>query len=86
MLAALLVALAPGAAQAEPFDIDVVLPLPGTGAFMGKTQQQALTLEEKLFNEEGGISGYDAVMTRWNAEKTMFEAVSQPGGDEMILR
>jgi hypothetical protein len=33
-----------------------------------------------------GISGHDAVMTRWNAAQKMFEAVSQPGGDELILR
>jgi branched-chain amino acid transport system substrate-binding protein len=56
-IAALAVALLPIGAQAENFDIDVVLPLTGTGAFMGNAQQQALNLEEKLFNDEGGING-----------------------------
>jgi branched-chain amino acid transport system substrate-binding protein len=56
-IAALALALLPLAAQAENYEIDVVLPLTGTGAFIGKAQQQALTLEEKLFNAEGGTNG-----------------------------
>jgi branched-chain amino acid transport system substrate-binding protein len=53
---ALTAAFAAGAA-AETFDIDVVLPLTGGAAFLGKAEQQALTLYEKVAAETGGIHG-----------------------------
>jgi branched-chain amino acid transport system substrate-binding protein len=51
-------ALAPVHADAaEPYDIQVILPLTGSGAFIGLGQQQGLQLAEKVVNAEGGIAG-----------------------------
>ena len=49
-------AAAPAATQ-EPFRVHTILPLSGPGAFLGQAQQQALRIEEKLVNAEGGIKG-----------------------------
>ncbi len=38
-------------------DINVILPLTGGGAFLGKAEQQALTQFEKAVNSSGGIHG-----------------------------
>jgi branched-chain amino acid transport system substrate-binding protein len=57
-LAALAALLAPaGAAQA--YDIDVVLPLTGPGAFLGQGERQSLQLVEKSVNGGGGIKGQE---------------------------
>lgn len=55
---ALLVAVAavPGVA-ADPYEIDVILPLSGGGAFVGQTHQKTLTLLEGVINKDGGIQG-----------------------------
>jgi branched-chain amino acid transport system substrate-binding protein len=51
-------ALAPAVCRAaDPYDIQVILPLTGSGAFMGLTQQQGLQVAEKIVNAEGGIAG-----------------------------
>jgi branched-chain amino acid transport system substrate-binding protein len=42
---------------ADPYDIQVILPLTGSGAFMGLTQQQGLQVAEKIINAECGIDG-----------------------------
>jgi branched-chain amino acid transport system substrate-binding protein len=47
----------PGAHAADPYKIHAVLPLTGGAAFLGKGEQQALQLFEKLVNQEGGING-----------------------------
>jgi branched-chain amino acid transport system substrate-binding protein len=47
----------PGARAADPYKIHVILPLTGGAAFLGKGEQQALQLFEKLTNQEGGING-----------------------------
>jgi branched-chain amino acid transport system substrate-binding protein len=44
-------------AAGEPLNIDVVLPLTGAGAFLGKQEQVAMQLAEKLVNAKGGIHG-----------------------------
>jgi branched-chain amino acid transport system substrate-binding protein len=46
-----------GARAAETYKIHVILPLTGGAAFLGKGEQQALQLFEKLTNQEGGIDG-----------------------------
>jgi branched-chain amino acid transport system substrate-binding protein len=46
-----------GARAADPYRIHVILPLTGGAAFLGKGEQQALQLFEKLVNQEGGING-----------------------------
>jgi branched-chain amino acid transport system substrate-binding protein len=45
------------AAAAETFDIPVVLPLTGGAAFLGQGEKQALELQEKLINGQGGLKG-----------------------------
>jgi len=57
-LGACMLALGVGAASAaDPYKIHAILPLTGGAAFLGKGEQQALQLFEKLINEEGGIAG-----------------------------
>ena len=57
LLAAVL-ALAPLAAAAQPSrDIPVILSATGSGAFLGRQEQQALKLEEQSVNAAGGIHG-----------------------------
>jgi branched-chain amino acid transport system substrate-binding protein len=56
-LAALLPLAPAGAAQA--YDIDVVLPLTGPGAFLGQGERQSLQLVEKSVNGGGGIKGQE---------------------------
>ena len=57
-VAACLLALGIGGAQAaDPYKIHVILPLTGGAGFLGKGEQQALQLFEKLTNQEGGIAG-----------------------------
>jgi branched-chain amino acid transport system substrate-binding protein len=45
------------ACAADTRDIDVILPLTGGGAFLGKAEQQALAQYEKAVNSTGGIHG-----------------------------
>ncbi len=45
------------AADTSPYEIDVVLSLTGSAAFLGKEQQQALAAVEKVQNARGGIHG-----------------------------
>lgn len=42
---------------ADPIDFNVILPLTGTGAFIGQSEAQVLKLVEKQVNAEGGIAG-----------------------------
>jgi branched-chain amino acid transport system substrate-binding protein len=53
---AVVLAVAPASA-ADPFDIPVILPLTGGGAFLGTSENQSLQLVEKLVNKQGGIKG-----------------------------
>src|SRR5215813_11855765 len=57
VLACLLALGIGGARAADPYKIHVILPLTGGAAFLGKGEQQALQLFEKLVNQEGGING-----------------------------
>lgn len=45
------------ARAADSFDLNVILPLTGGGAFLGKAEQQALQQYEKVVNATGGIHG-----------------------------
>ena len=45
------------ARAADPYDVDVILPLTGGASFLGKAEQVALQLAEKLVNDNGGIQG-----------------------------
>src|SRR5450759_2060006 len=46
-----------GAHAADPYKINVILPLTGGAAFLGKGEQQTLQLLQSTVNNEGGISG-----------------------------
>jgi branched-chain amino acid transport system substrate-binding protein len=55
---ALLVAVAaPSATAADPVRLHVILPVTGSASFLGREQQTAIRLIEKLVNETGGIGG-----------------------------
>jgi branched-chain amino acid transport system substrate-binding protein len=45
------------AQAAEPYQINVVMPLSGSGAFLGQGEKKALELLEKSVNDAGGIKG-----------------------------
>jgi hypothetical protein len=45
------------ASAGDTQDINVILPLTGGGAFLGKGEQQALLQYEKAVNSTGGIHG-----------------------------
>ena len=58
--AALILLTAPGAqpaAAADPFEIPVIMPLTGGGAFLGTSENQSLQIVEKMVNAAGGIKG-----------------------------
>ena len=55
--AAALLTASTGAQAADTYDINVVLPLTGGGAFLGKAEQQALQQYEKVVASTGGIHG-----------------------------
>ncbi|HXP93055.1 MAG TPA: ABC transporter substrate-binding protein [Candidatus Binatia bacterium] len=56
--AALLSALLPAAAgAADPFEINVILPLTGQATFVGKGSQQGLAGVEEATNKSGGVNG-----------------------------
>jgi branched-chain amino acid transport system substrate-binding protein len=42
---------------AEPYEINVMIPLTGTAAFLGQGEQQTLGFAERLINNTGGIAG-----------------------------
>lgn len=45
------------AVGADPFEINVIVPLTGGGAFLGRSEQIALGVAEEVVNKEGGIEG-----------------------------
>ncbi len=50
--------LLPGnALAADPYEINVVTPLTGSGAFIGKNESAALAILEKSVNQAGGVRG-----------------------------
>lgn len=57
LAAGLLATLAPPARAADPYEINVILPLTGRIAFVGTTQLQALKAVEAYVNRTGGIGG-----------------------------
>ena len=46
-----------GARAADPFVIDVILPVTGPAAFLGKAQSNSLELLEQIINKGGGVNG-----------------------------
>jgi branched-chain amino acid transport system substrate-binding protein len=56
-IAAGVMAVPATAADTSPYEINTVISLTGSGAFLGKEQQQALEAVEKVVNARGGIHG-----------------------------
>ena len=52
-----LAALSGAALAADPYKIDVVVPMTGGGSFLGKGQQATLEALKDVVNKEGGING-----------------------------
>ncbi len=48
---------APALVADDTYDIHVIIPLTGGGAFLGKAEQQALDLAAGVINKDGGIHG-----------------------------
>jgi ABC-type branched-subunit amino acid transport system substrate-binding protein len=48
---------APAAFAADPYEINVILPLTGNIAFVGQTELQSLKAVEAYVNRTGGIEG-----------------------------
>jgi branched-chain amino acid transport system substrate-binding protein len=46
-----------GVANAEPYRIPTILPLTGSGAFIGQAEQATLEMIEKVVNSTGGVNG-----------------------------
>lgn len=57
LVAALLATMAPAARAADPYVVNVILPLTGSGAFLGNTMLQSLKAVEGYVNRTGGIAG-----------------------------
>lgn len=58
LLSAWLMSAGPApAVAADPYDINVILPLTGGASFLGKSEQQSLQLGETWVNAHGGIGG-----------------------------
>jgi branched-chain amino acid transport system substrate-binding protein len=57
LVAVALICCAAFARAADNTDINVILPLTGSGAFLGKAEQQALQQYEKMVNSAGGVHG-----------------------------
>ena len=57
LAAALLAFIASPALAQQTRDVPVILSATGSGAFLGKQEQEALRLEEKSINQSGGIHG-----------------------------
>ena len=47
----------PAARAADPYEVNVVMPLTGGASFLGSAERQAIELVEKLTNASGGIQG-----------------------------
>jgi branched-chain amino acid transport system substrate-binding protein len=54
---AVLAALPRATTAADPFDINVITPLTGFGAFLGKSENLSLGVAEEILNKSGGING-----------------------------
>ena len=48
----------PALGAETPYDINVIIPLTGGGAFLGKAEQDSIRVAEKVINQQGGIHGH----------------------------
>jgi len=68
------------AAAAEPYKVNVVLPLTGGGSFLGKAQQQTLEAFKALANKTGGVDGRDIEFVYGDDQSSPQTAVQLAGG------
>jgi branched-chain amino acid transport system substrate-binding protein len=47
----------PAPAADDTYDLHVIIPLTGGGAFLGKAEQDSIQVAEKVINQDGGIHG-----------------------------
>ena len=57
LAAALLASTAASVGAADPYEVNVLLPMTGSGAFIGQDAQVGLRLIEGMVNRSGGIGG-----------------------------
>src|SRR5579862_197859 len=57
LLLAAAAVLQPARAADPPYDINVILSLSGSAAFLAASEQQAIQIAEKVINRDGGIKG-----------------------------
>jgi branched-chain amino acid transport system substrate-binding protein len=57
VLASLFVLQGSASAAADPYEINVITPLTGSGAFIGKNESAALAVLESSVNQAGGVRG-----------------------------
>jgi branched-chain amino acid transport system substrate-binding protein len=48
---------APAPAAEDTYDLHVIIPLTGGGAFLGKAEQDSIQVAQKVINQDGGIHG-----------------------------
>ncbi|MHB8631894.1 MAG: ABC transporter substrate-binding protein [Candidatus Limnocylindria bacterium] len=58
------------ATAATPYEINVILPLTGPVAFLGKPEKDALTVLEGVVNKKGGIAGRPVKFVYYDDEST----------------
>jgi len=63
------------AAAADPYKIDVILPLTGGASFLGKGEQQSFELLQKSVNKTGGISNQPLQFTYYDDQSSPQTAV-----------
>jgi branched-chain amino acid transport system substrate-binding protein len=57
LCATMFVPMHPAKSQPAPYDINVIMPLTGFGAFIGQTSRKTLRIAEEVVNKQGGIKG-----------------------------
>ena len=68
------------AQSADPYDINVIAPLTGGGAFIAATQQKSLRVFEDLVNKQGGIKGRPLKFTFLDDQTNPQQAVQLANG------
>jgi branched-chain amino acid transport system substrate-binding protein len=70
---------------AEPYEIDAMLTLTGSGAFLGQGQQDALIVAERAINGSGGIAGRQ-LKFRFSDDQSNPQIAVQLAGDMLAAR
>ena len=69
-----------GAHAAEPYKINVILPLTGGASFLGRGEQQALQIFQTLINKDGGINGQPLEFTFYDDQTSPQTSVQMASG------